>query len=60
MDTRVAMRLALRLREAKPASTEGELAVAAWQRAVCAIDKEGLLHPDDRASFHIVADSAGL
>jgi hypothetical protein len=60
MDTRQIMQLALRLRAAKPATEEGDLAIAAWQRAVCAIDKEGLIHPDDRKAFHIVADSAGL
>lgn len=60
MDTRQAMQLALRLRAAKPASDEGPLALAAWQRSVNAIDANGTFHPDDRRAFHIVADSAGL
>lgn len=60
MDTRQAMQLAQRLREAKPSADEGEFALAAWQRCVCAIDKAGMLHPDDRRPFHIVADSLGL
>lgn len=60
MDTRQAMQLALKLRECKPSSSEGDLAVAAWQRAVCAIDSLGLLHPDDRRPFHMVASSDGL
>lgn len=60
MDTRHAMQLALRLRDAKPTADEGDLALAAWQRCVCAIDKEGMLHPDDRQAFHLVASSEGL
>ena len=60
MDTRHAMQLALRLRDAKPAEGEGALALAAWQRCVCAIDKMGMLHPDDRRPFHMVAGSDGL
>ncbi len=60
MDTRQIMRLAMRFREAKPAAEEGDYALAAWQRCVCAVDSEGLLHPDDRKAFHLVADSAGL
>lgn len=60
MDTRTAMQLALRLMAAKPASDEGDLALAAWQRCVCAIDQMGMLHPDDRRPFHIVSGSDGL
>lgn len=60
MDTRQAMQLAYRLREVKPAPAEGDLAIAAWQRCVCAIDQMGLLHPDDRRPFHLVASSEGL
>jgi hypothetical protein len=60
MDTRQIMQLAMRFREAKPATDEGELALAAWQRCVCAFDKQGLIHPDDRKAFHLVADSDGL
>lgn len=60
MDTRHAMQLALRLRDAKPTADEGELALAAWQRCVCTVDKMGMLHPDDRKPFHMVASSNGL
>lgn len=60
MDTRQAMQLAIRLYEAKPAAEEGIVALAAWQRCVCAIDKMGLLHPDDRKPFHMVTGSDGL
>ncbi len=60
LDTRPAMQLAQRLRDAKPASDEGQFALAAWQRCVCAIDQMGLLHPDDRKAFHLVASSDGL
>lgn len=57
LNTRTAMQLALRLRDAKPATTEGDLALAAWQRCVHAIDANGTFHPDDRKAFHLVAGS---
>lgn len=60
MDTRTAMQLALRLRAAKPSLEEGDFALAAWQRCICAIDQMGMLHPDDRKAFHLVAESNGL
>lgn len=60
LTTRQIMQLALRFRAAKPAAEEGPFAVAAWQRCVCAVDSEGLIHPDDRKAFHLVAESDGL
>lgn len=60
MNTRQVMQLAIRLRDAKPGAEEGDLAIAAWQRCVCAIDADGLIHPDDRKAFHLTADSNGL
>lgn len=60
LDTRETMQLAMRFREAKPSVDEGDLAIAAWQRCVCAVDKMGLIHPDDRKPFHLVANSDGL
>lgn len=60
MDTRTVQQLALRLRDIKPTAEEGDLAIAAWQRCVCAIDAMGLLHPEDRKAFHLLAGSDGL
>jgi len=58
--SRIAMQLAEKLKDSKPSAGEGELAIAAWQRCVCAVDSLGLIHPDDRRFFHAIATSEGL
>ncbi len=51
MDTRLAMQTAFKVRDTKPATAEGELALAAWRRCLHAFMSMGMLHPEDRRAF---------